>query len=247
MQTLPRTGISLPDLTTDPFTYRAHLAAIAGALEQQGVIYTSGVAGSRPAAGKQGRVHFFTDSGEVWWDTGASWVQVNPAPIASAAPATPSLRRLGTGATDAAAGSHAAQHAPGGADPLPATVWVSLNRGSTSIPAGAAGMLVDWQSVGSGTASMWSAGSPSQVILPHRGLWAFELRASAPSPGVGVRAYVSIGADSTAWTLNVIGLATSVGFLRSNAAGVAELQVDNPSGAAVAFSDLRLRTFFVAP
>lgn len=177
MLTLSRTGIQIPDLPTDPFAYRVHLAAIAQAVESQGVIFTSGVAGSRPPAGKVGRVHLFTDTGEFWWDTGASWMQVNPAPVANAAAGTPSLRRLGTGSTDAAAGSHAAQHAWNGPDPLPAGPSAQLRRVSAmpdvSVPAGFAAD-VTWRN--DGAQAYMVAGDATGIHLPTGGMWLFSAR-----------------------------------------------------------------------
>ena len=176
MLTLSRTGIQIPDLPTDPFAYRVHLAAIAQAVESQGVIFTSGVAGSRPPAGKVGRVHLFTDTGEFWWDTGASWMQVNPAPVANAAAGTPSLRRLGTGSTDAAAGSHAAQHAANGTDPLPSTPWARLwSPGGTAISP-AAWIPMTWSlAESSGDGVYLQAGDNRAVSFPFAGMWVVSI------------------------------------------------------------------------
>ena len=38
----------------------------------------SGVAASRPAAGIAGRLYFTTDSGKIFWDNGAAWIDVTP-------------------------------------------------------------------------------------------------------------------------------------------------------------------------
>jgi hypothetical protein len=72
-----------------------------------------GILSARPAAAHQGRFYMVqgdgtpANNGIVWWDTGSGWLAVNtPAPV-DGAPATPSLRTLGTGAQQAAAGTDA--------------------------------------------------------------------------------------------------------------------------------------------
>ena len=177
MQTLTRTGIQIPDQLTDAFTYRSHLAAIAGAMESQGVIYLTGAESLRPAAGKSGRVWMSTDTGSLWWDTGGTWMLVNPAPPANAAAGTPSMRSLGTGATQAAAGSHAAQHAWNGADPLPAGPSAQLRRVSAmpdvSVPSGFAADVV-WRN--DGAQAYMVSGDATGIHLPTGGMWLFSAR-----------------------------------------------------------------------
>lgn len=177
MQTLTRTGIQIPDQLTDAFTYRAHLAAIAQAVEQQSVIFLTGMASQRPAAGKAGRVWMSTDTGDFWWDTGGAWTLVNPAPPANAAAGTPSMRSLGTGATQAAAGSHAAQHAWNGADPLPAGPSAQLRRVSAmpnvSVPSGFAADVV-WRN--DGAQAYMVSGDETGIHLPTGGMWLFSAR-----------------------------------------------------------------------
>lgn len=137
MQVLARTGIELPNLTTDPFTYRAHLASIANALEQKGVLFMAGSTASRPAAGIAGRAYLDTTRQVVQWDTGITWLDLNPPIPVNAAAGTPALRSLGTDANQAAPGVHAAQHAWNGADPLQGLVPPGAlvpYAGSTSPP-----------------------------------------------------------------------------------------------------------------
>lgn len=176
MQTLTRTGIQIPDQLTDAFTYRAHLAAIAQAVDQQSVIFLTGMASQRPAAGKAGRVWMSTDTGDFWWDTGGAWMLVNPDPPANAAAGTPSLRSLGTGSTDAAAGSHAAQHAANGTDPLPSTPWARLlSPGGTAISP-AAWIPMTWSLAESrGDGVYLQDGDNRAVSFPFAGMWVVSI------------------------------------------------------------------------
>lgn len=254
MQTLPRTGIQIPDLTTDPFAIRAHLGNIANGVEQQSVIFTTGVAGTRPAAGKPGRVHFFTDTGETWWDTGATWVQVNPAPVANAAAATPSLRRLGTSSTDAAAGSHAAQHAPGGVDPLPAGPRVVLRR-STPLIIGSAptSPAIAWDSLpytAMATPGMWSAGTPSRVTFPAAGVWLVTATAGTGATGISLETSAASGVYPAMVALSLAPAGandvTQTGWLVASAGGWIELRTRNTSGAGQTLTLLDLALIHVS-
>lgn len=248
MKTYARTGIQLPDQASDAFLYRQHLAAIGDMIEAQGVLYVTGTAATRPAAGKIGRVRFETDTGVFLWDTGAQWVIVNPSPPADGAAGTPSLRTLGTGAAQAAAGSHAAQHAPDGADPLPATKWVSVSASNVTVPAGASYQALTWASRSSGDAGMWSSSTPARVILPHRGTWAVELRVASGSSGGGdVQIDTTNPAVGPSWVVMSIGTTSHTGFVRVESSSWVQLAASNATGAAATFTDVRLRVFFVSP
>lgn len=232
MQTLTRTGIQIPDQLTDAFTYRAHLAAIAQAVEQQSVIFLTGMASQRPAAGKAGRVWMSTDTGDFWWDTGGAWMLVNPDPPANDEAGTPSLRSLGTAAGTAAAGTHSAQHAPGGADPLPEAPVGMVTRGDTLGYSGPTTIV--WQ----GPASpYWSAASPNRIKLPHPGAWLVEITADpifGPSPDIGCSG--GSGITATGCSQQFIGVASWLIIAEGvNASAIFEIR-PNGDGNASGFS-----------
>lgn len=105
------------------------IRAIITRLEAVGAGYLIGTAGARPAAAAANAGFFYlaTDTGVLSESTGSAWVDINPK---DAAAATASLRTLGTGATQAAAGNdarlsdartpiaHKSTHGPGGSDAL---------------------------------------------------------------------------------------------------------------------------------
>lgn len=45
-------------------------------------VNAQGVIGSRPAPAIAGRTYYSTDTGQIWYDTGTSWVNVSPAATA---------------------------------------------------------------------------------------------------------------------------------------------------------------------
>jgi hypothetical protein len=79
------------------------LKALADALDPKLTPYSHGAGAPGIAAGKAGRRYRDDSTGDVYLDIGAAWVLETPA--SNAVAATPSLRKLGVGATDAAAGN----------------------------------------------------------------------------------------------------------------------------------------------
>lgn len=65
-----------------------------------------GTFSARPAAGTvAGKYYYATDTGAIYRSDGTTWQLINPYPTTDAIPATGSLRTLGTGAQQAAAGN----------------------------------------------------------------------------------------------------------------------------------------------
>jgi autotransporter-associated beta strand protein len=111
MDTGTRTGISyLANDGSDAVTaYRTSIRNIVTALEGKGVLYSQGTLASRPAAGTVGRWYKPTDTGSeslIYWDDGATWQTIGASATVDGSAATPSLRTLGSGATQASAGNH---------------------------------------------------------------------------------------------------------------------------------------------
>jgi hypothetical protein len=103
---MPSTArLALPyPASTDTADVPRDMAALANALDTNVSYDAQGTLSARPAAGLRGRYYYATDIGVLSRDTGTGWVDVNPK---DAAAATPSLRTLGAGATQAAAGNDA--------------------------------------------------------------------------------------------------------------------------------------------
>lgn len=183
MQVLARTGIELPNLTTDPFTYRAHLASIANALEQRGVLFLSGSTVSRPAPGTQGRVYLDTTRQVVQWDTGITWLDLNPPIPVNAAAGIPALRSLGTDANQAAPGVHGAQHAWNGPDPAPPVPRLIVERSATLTVAADATTAAPFQVAPTDPLGMWTGSAPARVTFPASGVWTLGWRTNHTGGG----------------------------------------------------------------
>jgi hypothetical protein len=110
MDTGPRTGISyLSNDGSDAVTsYRTSIRNVVAALEAKGVLYSQGLLSARPAAGTVGRIYRATDdtSGVVYYDDGTTWQSIGTSAAIDAAANVGSLRTLGAGALQAAAGNH---------------------------------------------------------------------------------------------------------------------------------------------
>lgn len=107
--TYARAGVTVlsndgSDATTSLRTSIRNLAAWANTY---GLMFSSGLLASRPAAGTQGRMYFASDTPTVaYYDTGSTWWTLGAGAPADPAAGTPGLRTLGSGATQAAAGNH---------------------------------------------------------------------------------------------------------------------------------------------
>ena len=108
MPATPRWGLRYP-AGSDPADAPTAIGNLAADLD--GVAFDDqGPVASRPTStpgspGKKGRYYFATDEGVLYRDTGTSWVGINAAGAADGPAAIPTLRSLGTGALQAAAGN----------------------------------------------------------------------------------------------------------------------------------------------
>ena len=108
----PRFGVAAPlNSGADAMTgYRTGLRALEDALEAYGLVWRGqGTLAARPAASVQGGVYKVTDTGyesTISYDTGAAWVEIGSGATVDGSAGTPSLRTLGSGSTQAAAGNH---------------------------------------------------------------------------------------------------------------------------------------------
>jgi hypothetical protein len=127
-----RTGISyLSNDGSDSVTaYRTSIRNVVAALEAKGALYAQGLLSARPTAGTQGRFYRATDdtSGIVYWDDGSTWQAIGTSAATDAAANVGSLRTLGAGSLQAAAGNHT--HAIGAI--TGAGGAASLNVGTTA-------------------------------------------------------------------------------------------------------------------
>lgn len=111
MDTGTRTGISyLSNDGSDAVTaYRTSIRSVVTALEAKGALASQTVLGSRPAAGTG--LRFWKDAGSLgdgilYFDNGSTWEAVGAGAPTDGPAGTPSLRTLGSGSTQAAAGNH---------------------------------------------------------------------------------------------------------------------------------------------
>lgn len=98
-------------LGPDPVTQlRAGIDQLMAAVEAMGAQVDQGAASSRPTStpgspGVEGRFYYSTDSGAFDYDYGTGWVTINPSLAVDGPAGTGTLRTLGTGAQQAAAGN----------------------------------------------------------------------------------------------------------------------------------------------
>lgn len=226
MPTTPRLVLPAP-VNADAVAVPADILALASAIDGVAVAFDSGTLAGRPAAGTEGRLWYATNTGVLSWDTGAAWIDVNPTgvvdgpagagtlrtlgagalqaaagndarfsdqrvptdgsvtaakvanalkPSAGAGGGTEALRALGTGAGQAAAGAHASQHGPLGADPLPGILYGSFTfSGSSSVSTES---TITW-AVSEDAKGLWSAGSPTALTIPSGYGGVYEITAWA--------------------------------------------------------------------
>lgn len=133
-----RTGIVyLQNDGADSYTlYRTSIRNIVAALEAKGVLYTQGLLSARPAAGTVGRFYRATDdtAGVIYYDDGSTWQSVGTSAAIDAAAGVGSLRTLGAGALQAAAGNHT--HAIGAITGTGDSVTKSVGTSTGTVAAG---------------------------------------------------------------------------------------------------------------
>jgi concanavalin A-like lectin/glucanase superfamily protein len=97
------TRASIPHpVATDAADVPSDMTAMANAIDAILPIWLSGLASGRPAASKNGRFYWATDTLLLSYDNGSVWTSINAADLAAA---VASQRTLGTGSTQAAAGN----------------------------------------------------------------------------------------------------------------------------------------------
>lgn len=105
-----RTGLSVlsNDGSDAVSAYRTSIRNLAAWAEANAALRGQGLLSARPAAGKAGTFYKATDAatGILHYDNGTTWETIGAAPPTDGSAATPSLRTLGSGATQAAAGNH---------------------------------------------------------------------------------------------------------------------------------------------
>jgi hypothetical protein len=104
-----RTGLSVlsSDGSDAVSAYRTSIRNLAAWAEANAPCAGKGLS-ARPAAGKAGTFYKATDAatGILYYDNGTTWETIGAAPPTDGSAATPSLRTLGSGSTQAAAGNH---------------------------------------------------------------------------------------------------------------------------------------------
>lgn len=105
--TTVRAGIRVPDLTDGADDHADWLSAMT-TIDGIMAITGKGLLSGRPAAGTvAGKFYYATDTGGFYVTDGTTWQLVNPYPLTDQAVGTGSLRTLGVGALQAAAGNDA--------------------------------------------------------------------------------------------------------------------------------------------
>lgn len=74
----PRFGFAKQSAGTDAWPGRVGFMAILDKIEGNAAMFASGTFAARPAAGKEGRIYRATDTGVVYYDTGAAWLTLTP-------------------------------------------------------------------------------------------------------------------------------------------------------------------------
>ena len=144
-QTLSRTGIVVPSADrSDPVHPVADIRAIGLWLEANGfIVLPADTYANIPAAAKRGRIFHPSDAGreaEFYFDTGTAWQLIGVSPPVDGSAATPSLRTLGGGATQASAGTHG--HSLTALGFLPGTVWRGFDASAFQFTAAHSGQRI---------------------------------------------------------------------------------------------------------
>lgn len=136
-QTLSRTGIVAPSAdNSDPFDPVTYIRNNANWAESLGAMYAQGLLSARPTAGKVGRFYRATDdtTGVIYYDDGSTWQTIGAGAATDAAANVGSLRTLGAGALQAAAGNHT--HAIGAITGTGDSVTKSVGTTAGTVAAG---------------------------------------------------------------------------------------------------------------
>src|SRR3954465_5281572 len=76
------TRLQLPyPVAADNVDVPRDVKALTDKLDPLAAVFATGTNAARPAAGTVGRFYFATDTGQLYFDTGAAWVALNADPI----------------------------------------------------------------------------------------------------------------------------------------------------------------------
>lgn len=237
MPNTTRLSLPYPSLT-DAADVPQDIMELAQALDAQTVIYGQGILSNRPASsgaqpGKQARFYYATDNGTLYYDMGTGWVTINAAqvsdgpaaqatlrslgtgaqqaaagndprfgqqvepldnsvtaakintslkPSSGAGAGTEALRALGTGAGQAAPGTHVSQHRPGGSDVLTVPKCSLTNITGIDLTDGGVYYAVPWTTEVQDTAGMHAPNS-ANVVLPFAGSYIMTVRGNVITSG----------------------------------------------------------------
>jgi hypothetical protein len=197
MDTGTRTGIVyLADDGSDAVTaYRTSIRNLAAWAETQGALYAQGLLSARPAAGKAGRLYRATDdsAGVIYYDDGSTWSAIGTSAVVDAAANVGSLRTLGAGALQAAAGNHT--HAIGAITGTGDSVTKNVGATAGTVAAGdhTHAVVQGTQSVIKGSATLRSntitvTSDPDITLSMTAGTYRITSLLAAPGPnGIGIQ------------------------------------------------------------
>jgi hypothetical protein len=234
MDTGTRTGIVyLSDDGSDPATaYRASIRNLAAWAEAQGALYAQGLLASRPAAGKAGRLYRATDdsAGVIYYDDGSTWQSIGTSSAVDAAAGVGSLRTLGAGALQAAAGNHT--HAIGAITGAggPASLNVGTTAGTVAAGDHTHAIVQGAQSVIKASATTRNDGlttvtsDPDLTLSLAAGTYRISTHLGVVGPDIGLKVQWATTGSITLRLRGVTGPTNSATAYRSLAG--------NPSGAA---------------
>jgi hypothetical protein len=228
MDTGTRTGIVyLADDGSDPVTaYRTSIRNIVSFLEASDAPLTQGLLSARPAAGTARHWYKPTDTGlesTIYYDDGSTWQAIGASAPTDGSAATPSLRTLGSGSTQAAAGNHT--HAIGAITGTGDSVTKNVGTAAGTVAAGnhvhagSVTALYAQKTVDSSRSSTTTLADDPELTLTLAASGTYTIRAAvtynAPS-AAGLKMNFNIGTGVTLKAWNVIGCNVSGAFTQGS-------------------------------
>ena len=183
MGTTARLALPYPELTGAP-DVPADIRALALALDNAAIV-SQGTLASRPVStggspGKMGRWYYATDNGLLYYDFGTGWITINAPGTVDGPAGTGTLRTLGTGALQAAAGNDA--RLSDQRTPVDASVTAAKIAAALKPSGGAGGATEALRALGTtpGTAAAGDDGRFITLQIPPGGIMAYA-KAAAPA------------------------------------------------------------------